>query len=145
MSAIARPAGHRSLSRKDVVVYVAGVIAGLIATHAVIAFADDGRITVRSTLLLAVVACFIAGFYLVRRPAIRQRRYAYYFLHVMAFLLVNGSYWLHAGILSLDGRADVVAATWSGALYAMATFWGIGLLIHTLGAFLSKGFEDVDV
>jgi hypothetical protein len=96
-------------------------------------------------LVLAGVAVFIAGFLFVRRAAITQRRYAYYFLHVIAFLMVNASFLLHAFLTQSPGRGDELTDSWRGVLLAMPLFWSLGLFVHTLGAASAKGYEHVEV
>ncbi|WP_197277894.1 hypothetical protein [Arthrobacter alpinus] len=58
---------------------------------------------------------------------------------------MNGSYGLHAAILAAVGNADRFDAAWQGALFGMPLIWGAGLLAHTLGAFLSKDYENLNV
>lgn len=77
--------------------------------------------------------------------ALRQRAYGIYFAHAVAYLIINGSFWVHAWILMLGGRDDVLPQGWSGPLVSMTVLWGAGLLVHTIGAMLSRGYEHVEV
>ena len=133
------------LSTADIAVYVGGLILGLVLTHVVIAVISDGRMSTPGTLALAAIATFVAAFMYVRRAAIAQRRYAQYFLHVIAYLTVNASFLLHALVMFSAGRADEIADSWRGVLFAMPLTWAIGLFLHTVGTVSSRGFEHVEV
>lgn len=140
-----RAVGQRALSTADIAVYMGGLVLGLVLTHVVIAVVSDGRMSALGGLALAAVAIFIAAFMYVRRAAMAQRRYAHYLLHVIAYLMVNASFFLHALLMHSSGRADEIANSWRGALFAMPLIWAIGLFLHTLGTAFSRGYEHVDV
>jgi hypothetical protein len=140
-----RAVGQRPLSTTDIAVYVGGLAVGLALTHVVIGAVSDGHITTSGRLALAGVGVFMAVFMYVRRAAMTQRRYAYYFLHVIAFVMVNASFMLHAVLMYSSGRGDEIMGSWQGVAFAMPLFWAVGLFLHTLGAMLSKGYEHVDV
>jgi hypothetical protein len=140
-----RAAGQHALSTTDITTYVGGLVLGLALTHLVIAVIGDGRVSTPGTLALAAVAIFIAAFMYVRRAAIAQRRYAQYLLHVLAYVMVNASFLLHALVMYAAGRAGEVADTWRGVLFAMPLIWAIGLFLHTLGIASSKGYDHVEV
>lgn len=109
-----------------------------------IALIAHNSVDVWSMLLLSLVALYMAWFLWWQRRALRQRAYAGYLLHVLTYLIVNGSYWLHAGLLFASGNGNLVDAAWQSALFGMSLIWGAGLLLHTLGTLLSKGYEDVN-
>jgi hypothetical protein len=140
-----RAVGQHVLSTTDIAVYLGGLVLGLALTHGVIAVASDGRMNTLGALALAAVAIFIAAFMYVRRAAIAQRRYAHYFLHVIAYLTVNASFLLHALVMFSAGRADEIAGSWRGVLFAMPLTWAVGLFLHTLGTASSRGYEHVEV
>jgi len=140
-----RAVGQHVLSTTDITAYVAGLVLGLALTHVVIAVVSDGRVSTLGILALAAVAIFIAAFMYVRRAAIAQRRYAQYLLHVLAYITVNASFLLHALLMHSAGRADEVADSWRGVLFAMPLTWAIGLFLHTLGTASSRGYEHVEV
>jgi hypothetical protein len=140
-----RAVGQHTLSTTDITAYVAGLVLGLALTHIVIAVVSDGRVSTLAALALAAVALFIGAFMYVRRAAITQRRYAQYLLHVLAYVTVNASFLLHALLMYSAGRADEVADSWRGVLFAMPLTWAIGLFLHTLGTASSKGYEHVEV
>ena len=109
------------------------------------AFVADPRITVGTALLLVAVAVYMAVFTLRNATALRQRAYGTYFAHAVAFLISTGSFWVHAWVLMLTGRDEALQNGWSGPLVSMSVLWGAGLLVHTIGAMLSKGYEHVEV
>lgn len=121
------------------------MLAGVSVVHGYMVFAEASRITVMSALLLAGVAVYLAGFQILQAKALRQRRYGTYSGHLIAYLIVNGSYWLHAAVLVATSNSAVLDSTWQGALFGMSGFWGVGLAFHTLGAVMSRGFEDANV
>ncbi len=140
-----RPAGINEISIKRLLQYVLIIIGGVLVVQLYIAFFAHNRVNVWSMLLISLVALYMAWFLWWQRRALRQRAYAGYLLHVLTYLLVNGSYWLHAVLLLTTGNGDSIDATWQGALFGMPLVWGAGLLLHTLGTLLSKGYEDVTV
>lgn len=143
--AIQRAVGRRPLSTADIAVYVGGLTVGLALTHVVIGAVNDGRMSTLGGLALAGLGVFMAVFMYVRRAAMTQRRYAYYFLHVIAYLMINASFMLHAALMYSSGRGDEIADSWRGVLFAMPLFWAIGLFLHTLGTLVSTGYEHVEV
>ena len=142
---VQRPDGQRPLSTTDIATYMGCLVVGLALTHLTIVVLDDGMVTATGGFLLAAVAIFIAGFMYVRRAAIAQRRHAFYVLHVMAFLLVNSSFWLHALLAHSSTTSDDIIVSWRGALLTMPLVWSVGLLLHTIGTAFAKGYEHVDV
>jgi hypothetical protein len=95
--------------------------------------------------LLAAVALYMVVFTVRNATALRQRAYGTYFVHAVAYLIINGSFWVHAWILMLIGRDEMLQQGWSGPLVSMSVLWGAGLLAHTIGAMLSRGYEHVEV
>lgn len=140
-----RPTGAAALSNPQLLRYAVAVAGGLLVVHLYIAVFAENRVDKWSMLLLGVVALYVAWFQWSRRRQLRQRAYGRYLLHVLTYLLVNGSYWLHAGLLAAAGNSNALDSSWQGALFGMSLIWGVGLLVHTLGALLSKGYENVSV
>lgn len=142
----ARSIGVAAISNKQLLRYALIVAGGVLVVHLYMALAVDNGIDIWSMLLLALVALYMVWFQWSQRRALRQRAYAGYLVHVLTYLLVNGSYWLHAGLLVATGNGDRInTVAWQGALFGMALGWGAVLLLHTLGTLLSKGYEDVNV
>ena len=140
-----RPGGARAITNKALIQYVVGLVIGMTIVHGYTAIVAAGRITVVNALLLAGVAAYIVVFRVRHATALRMRAYAGYFVHVLAYLIVNGSYWMYAGVLTLTGQHEVLQQGWAGPLFAMSSRWGIGLAVHTIGAMLSRGYENVEV
>lgn len=140
-----RPVGREPITNRQLVQFVAFVAFGVAVVQGYTALLAESRITVMTMLLLVGVAIYALVFYLRHRPSLRMRAYAGLFVHVLTYLIVNGSFWIHAAILVLSGRREVLASGWSGPLIAMSVLWGIGLAAHTFGALMSKGYDDVAV
>lgn len=140
-----RPTGIAAISNNQLLRYALIMTGGLLIVHLYMALFADNRVDIWSMLLLSLVALFAACFQWAQRRALRQRAYAPYLVHVLTYLLVNGGYWLHAGLLVATGNGDRIDTAWQGALFGMSLIWGFGLLLHTLGTLLSKGYEDVSL
>jgi hypothetical protein len=90
------------------------------------AFVTGSRITVGTGVLLVAVALGMVLFVVRSGTALRTRAYGTYFTHAVAYLIINGSFWLHAWILTLTGRDQVLEPGWSGPLISMSVLWGVG-------------------
>lgn len=145
MTTTAHPTGTPPLRNRTLGLHVLTMLAGVAVVHGYMVFAADSRVTLASGLLLAGVAVYYALFLILQAKALRQRRFGAYIVHVVSFLIVNGSYWLHAAALVVTDNAGVLDPGWYGALFGMGSFWGLGLLLHTMGVALSGGFEDADL
>lgn len=140
-----RPIGHEPITNRRVVLYAAILVVGMAVVQGYTAIFADSRITIVTGLLYAVIAIYAFVFPLRQRPSLRMRPYASYFVHVLTYLIVNGSFWIHAAILVWSGRGEVLASGWAGPLISMSVLWGLGLVVHTFGALTSKGYDDVAV
>lgn len=136
-----RPAGTPPISNADLARHTATLAGGVLAVHLYIVFGADQKVDTTSTVLLGLVALYYWWFHWRRTPAMRQRAYARYLAHVSAFLVVCGSYWIHAAALTVTG--DSLDHSWWGPLFGMSIVWGCGLLLHTFGAAASAGYDDV--
>jgi hypothetical protein len=125
--------------------YMGALVVGVLVVQGYTAFVADGRVTAGTMLLLAAVALYMVVFAVRNATALRQRAYGTYFAHAVAYLIINGSFWVHAWILKLIGRDETLQQGWSGPLVSMSVLWGAGLLVHTIGAMLSRGYEHVEV
>ncbi len=116
-----------------------------------VAIALDNRMdSYKAGLALVPAALCYSYFLSANAKTLNKRAYSGYIAHVATYLIVNISYWLHAFIylLTNDGISDKSLALdngWFGVLICMPLFWGLGLLIHTFGAWMSKGFENVSL
>lgn len=140
-----RPRGVPAITNRALGGYVLALGAGMAVVHGYTALLAGSRITLGTGLLLVAVALYIVLFVRRNGTALRTRAYGSYFTHASAYLVVNGSFWLHAWVLALAGRDDVVAERWAGALVPMSVLWGLGLLAHTIGAVVSSGYDDAAV
>lgn len=121
--------------------YAAAMIVGVSVVQAIIA-THGHRITLVSTLALAVVALGYLAFNMATHQWLRRVRYGRLTVHAVGYVIVNGSYWLHATWLWTTGRGAVVDADWYGSLFGMGLFWGLGLTIHTIANLRTDGFEE---
>ncbi|MUK00904.1 hypothetical protein GM708_02535 [Vibrio cholerae] len=139
-----RPSGVSPITNQVLARYVIVLVVGVLVVQGYTAFVADGRISAGTALLLAAVALWMVVFTVRNATALRQRAYGTYFVHAVAYLIINGSFWVHAWILILAGRDESLQQGWSGPLVSMSVLWGAGLLAHTMGAMLSKGYEHVE-
>lgn len=140
-----KPTGTLPISNQEFLQFALAMLGGVAVVQLFIAIVADNRITLGSNLLLAVVAIYYAFFAYAYRKRLRMRAYGEYAVHLCGYLLVNGGYWLHAGVLVLGGHSELIDDAWYGVLFGMSLFWGIGLLIHTVGALMTKGHENVHI
>lgn len=119
----------------------------MLANQVIIALAGN-RITVWTTLPLVGVAGYYLWFTVVRRHRLRMVRFAPLVAHAGTFAIVNTAYHLHffvlAVLLSPAIRGDAAFPLddrWFGVTFGMATFWGVGLVIHTIAAAAQRGYE----
>jgi heme/copper-type cytochrome/quinol oxidase subunit 4 len=141
----ARPIGTEPITNRAVISYFITMLLGVTLVQIYSAVFAGNRIELVSTLILAVVAIYYWIFSYTHAKQMRLRAYSRYFTHVLAYLLVNGSYWIHAALLVVSQKQGLLDGQWASALFGMSIFWGFGLLAHTLGTFLSRGYEDVNV
>lgn len=140
-----RPTGVLPISGHELARFALFMLGGVTCVQLFIAFVAENQITLGSYLLLAAVAIYYASFLYRQRKPLRMRAYSEYVAHLYGFILVNGSYWFHAGLLVLAGNQDLIDGSWSAVLFGMSLFWGVGLLIHTFGALVTKGHENVHI
>lgn len=140
-----RPSGVLPITTYELCRYTLALTVGMVIVQGYTAFVAGSRITVITGLLLLAVALYMVLFMARNGTALRTRAYGTYFAHAVAYLIINGSFWFHAWILTLAGRNQLLEQGWAGPLISMSVLWGIGLLVHTIGAMLSKGYEDVEV
>jgi hypothetical protein len=140
-----RSEGVTPITNQGLARYTGALVAGVLVVQGYTAFVADGRVTAGTALLLAAVALYMVVFTVRNATALRQRAYGTYFAHAVAYLVINGSFWVHAWILMLSGRDEMLQQGWYGPLVSMSVLWCAGLLAHTTGAMLSRGYEHVEV
>lgn len=141
------PANARTL----LLPYLLGIITAMLIVQVVIA-ATGGEVTVLTGILTAVVALGIAVWLWRNLRALKRVRFGVAIAHVIAFVTVTTSFNLHAIIrLMAAGATDTTASDvlhdalgggWFGVTIVMSALWGLGLLIHLIGAVLGRGWED---
>lgn len=127
--------------------YVLALIGATAVLHLLITLSDN-RITVLTTLPLVVIALGYAIYLVTLGRPLGQVRYGHLVAHALTYAVVNVGYLLHAFVLIASDSPAVrgdghfaLEAGWFGATFGMAAFWGIGLILHGLGALLDRGFE----
>lgn len=127
--------------------YALSFLAANIAIQLVIV-ATGNRITLLSTVLLGAAALGYAIYLLTIGRTLGRVRYARLVAHAFSYAVVNVGFGLHAYILFAAGSPAIqgdgylpMDPRWFGATFGMASFWGIGLILHGLGALLDRGFE----
>lgn len=137
-------AAHTDLQR-----YALGVV-GASAVMQLVLAAAGSQIGWLATGLTAVIAVGYAAFLVHERGALGRVRYGLLAAHAITFASVVGGFMLHFFVLAVLGDPAVDTGTngdfvfdpgWFGVVVGMPTFWSLGLLLHTLGAILGRGFE----
>lgn len=141
------PANARTL----LLPYTLGLIIAMAIVQIVIA-ATGGEVTVLAGILTAVVALGIAAWLWRNLRVLRRVRFGVVIAHAIGFVTVTTSFNLHAIVRlmaanALDtSAADIIHAalggSWFGVTIVMSACWGLGLLIHLVGAVLGRGWED---
>lgn len=131
--------------------YVLTLMVAMGIIHAVINF-TGGHITLLTGVFTAVVALGIATWLLVNYRALTRVRFGVAIAHAIAFVTVTTSFNVHAVLRAAalgsgpEGFEIVshhlLATPWFGATLVMSAFWGVGLLIHLVGAVFGRGWED---
>lgn len=133
-------------SHASLLPYSLSLIGAVMVLHLLIVLADH-RITVLTTLPLVAIAIAYAAYLLTRGRALGRVRYGRFVAHALAYAIINVGYLLHAYVLiavgspAITGHGAAVDGPWLGAALAMPAFWGLGLILHGIGAVLDRGFE----
>lgn len=144
----AAPRSPAAAAHRTLLPYALTLIAASAILQTVIAVTGN-RISLLSMILLAVIALGYATYLLTIGRRLSRVRYGLFAAHAISYAAINVGYLLHAYLL-IALRSPTIAGdgglaidtTWFGATFGMAGFWGLGLLIHGLGAVLSRGFEQ---
>ena len=131
--------------------YTLGLVVAMAVVQVVIA-ATGGEVTILAGGLTALVAIGIAVWLWRTLRVLMRVRFGVAIAHVIAFVIVTASFNLHAIVrvmaigFEVDGAGDTVRnlleSSWFGATIVMSGLWGLGLLIHLVGAVLGRGWED---
>ena len=139
----------RELNAKNLLLpYAIGLVVMCAVVHVVIV-ATGNKISVTAQLLTGGVALYYAAFLIVKHKDLRRIRFGPLVAHGFTYVVVNGSFQLHAVILAfanssvLRGNQDLpVDPGWMGPTYAMAGFWAIGFTIHAFASIGQRGCEQ---
>lgn len=142
------PPGPAAAAHRTLLPYALTLVAASAILHVVIA-ATGNRISLLSMILLALIALGYAAYLLTIGRRLSRVRYGLFAAHAISYAAINVGFLLHAYLL-IALRSPAIASdgdlaideTWFGSTFGMAGFWGLGLLIHGIGAVLSRGFEQ---
>lgn len=126
--------------------YILLLVLLLLGCHIFTAVALDSEINVWAGVALLPAAITYAVFGYTNKKILRKHAYGELLIHLVTYLLVNMSYFAHA-MFTAEFKEDSFSlqAGWYGVIIIMPLFWGLGLLMHTFGAWMTKGFEDVSI
>lgn len=142
------PANARAL----LLPYALGLVVAMAIVQIVIA-ATGGEITILAGILTAVVALGIVVWLWRNLRVLKRVRFGVIVAHVIAFVTVTVSFNLHAILrlmtagnttdtTAMENLFDALGGSWIGVTIVMSGLWGLGLLIHLVGAVLGRGWED---
>lgn len=142
---MARATGTRPIGNGTLLQFFIVLAIGTALLQFYIARVASNEITLGTYLLLAAIGVYYFYFRMTHATQLRQRPYGDYLVHVGGYIVINGSFWIHATLLAFRGNQERINSSWFGLLFGMSVLWGIGVLIHTLGAVRGKGYDDVHV
>jgi len=129
----------------------AGIMAVLaVFANLVVAFRGSTIDAVSGSALLPAFVYYVY-FQITARAELSRIRFGLLVAHLVAFLIVNLSYHIHAAtlaVLSFDSNSEPsvsLSPGWFGVLFGMFCIWGLGLLIHTVASIASRGFEEISI
>lgn len=110
----------------------------------------DNKIDLISQLLLVGIAIYYVWYNITSKDQLSKLRFGRLVAHLVGFLVVNLSYHTHAFVLFVTNNPAIkgtdsfpINSGWFGVLFGMMTFWGLGLLIHTVALITNRGFEEL--
>lgn len=121
-----------------------GVMAGMCVILQVIIAARGHKVDLIAGLLTAVVAIYYAYSQIINIARLNKIRFGRLVHHIIAFVIVNISFHIHAGYLLVSGQRELLQEDWYGVLLAMFIFWGIGFLVHMTASVALKGYEELE-
>ena len=140
-----RPADARAI----LLPYIAALTGAMLLVQLAVVLTDGSGIV--AGLLTAAVAVGILLWLRSTRARLARVRFGTAVAHAAAFTVVTASFALHAVVrtIAITAHAGPEAAAlafvgtwWFGATLVMCAAWGIGLLLHLLGAVLDRGWEE---
>jgi hypothetical protein len=140
-----RPVGTPPIDNRALWRFFVTLALGATVLQLYIALVAANEITIGAYLVLAAIGLYYFLFRASHATQLRQRPFGDYFAHVGGYIVINGSFWIHAALLVATGNRELIDSNWAGLLFGMSVLWGIGVLLHTIGAVLDKGYENVHV
>lgn len=133
-----------SLIRRQLTIFGGAMLVGVAVVHGLIAVQGQ-RITLLSQLALGVVALGYLAFFSTHYLELRRSRFALLSAHAIGYVIVNSSYWIHAGYLWTSGQGGRIDSAWYGSLLGMSICWGAGLAFHAWHTTHRDGFDGAAV
>lgn len=134
-----------SLAVNKILLPYMGILAGMCLVVQILTAMRGSQIDFVAGLLLVPVALYYAYFQITSRKKLSKVRFGRLVAHFIGFLIINISYHIHAVLLLLSGKEEMLGPDWAGVLFAMFIFWGLGLLIHMTASVAMRGYEDLNV
>lgn len=122
-----------------------GVLAVMCVVLQIIIAMRGHAMDLTAGVLTAIVAIYYAYSQITNRKKLNKIRFGRLIHHVIAFVIVNLSFHVHAGYLLVTGQQDLITPDWFGVLFAMFIFWGLGFLIHLTASVAMRGYEELEV
>lgn len=120
-----------------------GVIAAMCVILQIIIALRGHTIDLTAGLLTVIVALYYVYSQVTNRKKLNNIRFGRLVHHIIAFVIVNLSFHIHAGYLLISGQAGLVKEQWFGVLFAMFVFWGLAFLIHLTASVAMRGYEEL--
>lgn len=143
---------HTAVNARSLLLPYTLTLVTAMAIVQIVTAATGGEITLFIGVLTALVATGIAVWLLRNYRRLTHVRFGLAMAHSIAFLTVTTSFNVHAVLRTVSlgsGEGGVEAAAqnllatpWFGATLVMSAAWGLGLLVHLIGAVLGRGWED---
>ncbi|WP_166980395.1 hypothetical protein [Paramicrobacterium fandaimingii] len=139
-------------SRSLLLPYLLSMMGAMLVVQLMIML-TGGDISVLAGIMLTLVAALGAAAWLWRSyRSLKQIRFGVAIAHAITFAVVTTSFNVHAAVRmvafssSPDGfdaaARSLLATPWFGVTLVMSALWGLGLLVHLIGAVLGRGWED---
>ncbi|WP_166996663.1 hypothetical protein [Paramicrobacterium fandaimingii] len=138
-------------SRSLLLPYLLSMMGAMLVVQLMIML-TGGDISVLAGMLTLVVALGAAVWLWRSYRSLKQIRFGVAIAHAITFAVVTTSFNVHAAVRmvafssSPDGfdaaARSLLATPWFGVTLVMSALWGLGLLVHLIGAVLGRGWED---
>ncbi|GAA3666514.1 hypothetical protein GCM10023081_01760 [Arthrobacter ginkgonis] len=137
-------------ARSLILPFVLVLTAAMLVVQIVI-IVEGGVPGLYSGILTGIVALGIAVWVRHWYRTLLRVRFGIAIVHASAFAAVTTSFNLHglvqvlitSGGQGFEAAAGLLLSTpWFGVTLGMSALWGLGLMVHLLGAILGRGWED---